>query len=320
MIKRIGIAAALLSLCLSANAKKLRVNNAPNMEDAKVYTTLQNAIMDAGIGDTIYLEPTEQAYGNRDAFGFNELKIDKQVTIMGAGYYLNENKITENKSGETFIGGTVRLMAPNITLNGLILSSVRVEADNVTLQRCQVLNGSSTAIKVLRDANGFLLQQCFVVGDIDGQNYPHNAMFTNSIICGSISTFERCRVEHNTFGKYNRFGTVKDLRFSSVIENIMENLPKNKLNTTAFVNNYTGDFSKEMEKADFTLDVNYKIKLTSPLSTKSSDGGPLGAFGGALPYVVSGLPDQPVISKISSQSTVTSVQGLPVTITYKIDK
>ncbi|MCQ2208242.1 MAG: hypothetical protein MJZ02_08510 [Paludibacteraceae bacterium] len=318
MKKRIGIIALLLGMSMSMQAKILRVNNSPNIEAG--YNSLSNALLDAAIGDSIYLEPSSQAYGERDAYGFNDMKINKQVTILGPGYYLAENKITEYAAGESFIGGTVRITADNVNISGVIMANVRIEANNATLQRCQILNGSSTAVKINTDVNGSVIEQCFIVGDIQGQNYPHNVMVSNNIICGNVLTLERSRIEHNTFGKYNRFGTVRDLKFCTIIENIMENQGKSKNNTSAFVNNFVGDYTNFMEKADFTLDANYRIKLGAPISTKASDGGPLGAFGGELPYVISGLPDVPVISNITGPTSVNSYQGLPITVTYKIDK
>ncbi len=318
MKKRIGIVALLLSLSLGSQAKILRVNNSPNIEAG--YNSLSNALLDAAIGDSIYLEPSSQAYGERDAYGFNDMKISKQVTIIGPGYYLAENKITEYATGEAFIGGTIHVAADNVTISGVIMSNVRIEANNVNIQRCQILNGSSTAVKINTDVNGSVIEQCFVVGDIQGQNYPHNVMVNNNIICGNVVGLERSRIEHNTFGKYNRFGTVRDLKFCTVIENIMENQSKSRINTSAFVNNFVGDFTKFMEKPDFTLDANYRIKLESPISTKAADGGPLGAFGGELPYVVSGLPDLPVISNVTGPTSVNSFQGLPITVTYKLDR
>lgn len=318
MKKRISIVALLLSCSLGLQARILRVNNSPNIEAS--YNSLTNALTDAAIGDTIYLEPTSVAYGERDAYSFSDLKINKQVTIIGPGFYLAENKITEYAAGESFIGGTVRIGADNVNIQGVILSNVRVEASNATLSRCQILNGNSTAIKVNTDVNATVIEQCFIVGDIQGQNYPHNVMVNNNIICGNVTGLERSRIEHNTFGKYNRFGTVRDLKFCTVIENVMENQGKSKNNTSAFVNNFVGDYSEYMEKADYTLDANYRIKLEAPISTKAADGGQLGAFGGGLPYVVSGLPDMPVITNITGPTSVNTYQGLPITVTYKIER
>ena len=104
MKKRIVTIALLLGTAMGMQAKILRVNNSPNIEAG--YNSLSNALLDAAIGDTIYLEPSSQAYGERDAYGFNDMKINKQVTILGPGYYLAENKITEFAAGETFIGGS----------------------------------------------------------------------------------------------------------------------------------------------------------------------------------------------------------------------
>lgn len=318
MKKRIGIAALLLGCSLGLQAKILRVNNSPNIDAG--YNSLSNALLDAAIGDTIYLEPSSMAYGERDAYGFDDMKISKQVTIIGPGFYLAENKITEYAVGESYIGGTLRINADNVSIQGIILSNVKIEANNATIARCQILNGNSTAVKINTDVNGTAIQQCFIVGDIQGQNYPHNVMINNNIICGNVSGLERSRIEYNTFGKYNRFGTVRDLKFCTIVENIMENQGKSRNNTSAFVNNFVGDYTQFMEKADFTLDANYRIKLGAPISTKSSDGGPLGAFGGGLPYVISGLPDMPVITNVTGPTSVNSYQGLPITVTYKIDR
>ena len=319
MRKRNGLFALILCLCLPIQARILRVNNTPNIEAG--YTSIENALIDAAAGDTIYLEPSSQAYGTRDAFDYHDLHINKPVTIVGPGYFLADNKVTEFASGESFIGGVIHVSAPNTSISGIIMAQVRIEANDITLDRCQILAGSGNAIKVRDSVNGAVIERCFIVGDIVGQNYPHNVMVNNNIICGDVETFERSRIEHNTFGRYNHFGSVRDLRFCTVVENIMENQSKGKnLSTTAFVNNFVGDFSPFMQQVDFTHDANYRIKLGAPLSTQSSDGGPIGAFGGAMPYVVSGLPDFPVISNITGPTSVNSYQGLPVTVTYKLDR
>ena len=299
-------------------AKILRVNNTPQIEAS--YAALDNALMDAAEGDTIYIESSSVPYGNRDAYGFNGMKITKPVTIIGPGYALADNKITEYAAGEAYIGGTIRIMAENTSISGVILSEVKIEANNVTLSRCQILDGTNNAVKILENVNGSVIEKCFIVGDIVGQNYPHNAMISNNIICGNVTTFERSRIEHNTFGKYTRFGTVRDLKFCTVIENVMYSIGKSKANTSAFVNNFEGDFTEYMPDSDFSKDKNYKFKLESPLSTKSSDGGPIGAFGGVEPYVLSGLPEFPVISNVTGPTSINVYQGLPVTVTYKLDR
>lgn len=319
MRKGLYLFAIAFAFCLEqAEAKILRVNNTPNID--ATYTSLENALLDAAEGDTIYVESSSQAYGNRDAYGFNGMKITKSVHIMGPGYALADNKITEYAAGEAFIGGTIRIMAENVTISGVILSELKIEANNVTISRCQILDGTNNAIKIGENVNGTVVEQCFIVGDVVGQNYPHNVMINNNIICGNVSTLERSRIEHNTFGKYTRFGTIRDLKFCTVIENVMKEVGKSKANTSAFVNNFTDDFEKYMTEADYSKDKNYVFKMDSPLSTKGSDGGPIGAFGGIQPYVLSGLPESPVISNVTGPTSINTFQGLPITVTYKLDR
>ena len=72
-------------LCNSLNAQHLhRVNN--NTDFDADFTTLQAAVDAATNNDTIYVEGSATAYDGAT--------IDKPLTIVGPGYYLNENPKT----------------------------------------------------------------------------------------------------------------------------------------------------------------------------------------------------------------------------------
>ena len=75
-----------------------------------------------------------------------------------------------------------------------------------------------------------------------------------------------------------------------------------------------------MTNPDFSLDCNYKIKETSKLYDMASDGDQLGAYGGAMPYVTSGLQDTPVIESYVAANEANQSVGLEVTIKYKMEK
>lgn len=315
MKKIIGLVALSL-LSLSVEAKVMRVNNTPNIDAG--YSSLENALLDAASGDTIYLEASSQAYGSRDAYSFDDIEIVKPVTIIGPGFLLAENRVTGYAPGEAFIGGEVKLLAENVHISGIILPKLEIEANGAMISRCQILAGSSDAIKVASNVNGCSIQQCFVVGNIEGRGYPQNVFISNNIICGNVAQFERCRIEHNTFGKYSRYGTVKGLKFCTVVENVMYEQGKTQTNTSAFINNYSGDFSQYMEGSEFSLDSNYRFKSDSPIAMSASDGGALGAFGGVNPYIVSGLPSIPVVYNVSAPTSVNLLQGMPVAVTYNL--
>jgi hypothetical protein len=72
-------------MATSLNATVWRVNNRPYF-DAD-YTTLQAAIDGASSGDTLYIEASPTAYGNGT--------FDKQLVVIGAGYWLAENDTTQ---------------------------------------------------------------------------------------------------------------------------------------------------------------------------------------------------------------------------------
>ena len=52
----------------------------------------------------------------------------------------------------------------------------------------------------------------------------------------------------------------------------------------------------------------------------ASDGHQLGAYGGAMPYVTSGLQDTPVIESYVAANEANQSVGLEVTIKYKMEK
>lgn len=310
---------AALMLSFSANARIKRVNNSP--ESNAQYASLENALIDCAAGDTILLEGSSKAYGPGDAYGYDPIRITKPVTIIGIGHSYKENEIVAYPIGESYIGSTLKIVSPRVNIIGCILPSIEIYSNECQVVRCQVLAGSQNAIEVADTVNGCIIRQSFLVGNVQGNGYPQNVNVLNNIICGNVSQFERSRIERNTFGKYNRFGGIRNLRFCSVIENVFnQNLKNSQTNTCSMLNNYIGDFTRDIENDDFSLDRNYRIKVESPLYNKASDGDQLGAFGGPLPYVVSGLSDAPIIKSYSAPSEVNSRTGLEVTITYKLDR
>ena len=80
------LTAIIIFIAMSASATVWRVNNRPNV-DAD-FTTLQAAFTGASAGDTIYLEGSPFSYGGGSNF-------NKQLTVIGTGYWLNENDSTQ---------------------------------------------------------------------------------------------------------------------------------------------------------------------------------------------------------------------------------
>ena len=88
------LAAIMLFIATSINATVWRVNNRVNV-DAD-FTTLGAAISGSSANDTLYLEGSPTSYGNA--------YIYSPVTIIGTGYFLNENDSTQAYKEKSIVG------------------------------------------------------------------------------------------------------------------------------------------------------------------------------------------------------------------------
>ena len=88
------LTAAILLIATTLNATVWRVNNRPYL-DAD-FTTLQDAIDGASAGDTLYIGGSTTSYGNGT--------FDKQLVVIGAGYWLAENDTTQAYTENSQVG------------------------------------------------------------------------------------------------------------------------------------------------------------------------------------------------------------------------
>jgi hypothetical protein len=88
------LATAILMVATITNAKVWRVNNRPNV-DAD-FTTLQAAIDGASSSDTLYIGNSPTGYGNG--------VFDKQLVVIGSGYWLAENDTTQAYTEHSQVG------------------------------------------------------------------------------------------------------------------------------------------------------------------------------------------------------------------------
>lgn len=127
---------AFIALLTLANATVWRVNNRPNV-DAD-FTTLLNAYNGASAGDTIFLEGSPFSYGG--------CTFQKQLTVIGAGYWLNENDSTQNYKESSKVGallfygggqGTV-IEGLDITFFTNSAIAISINTDNITIRRNRI--------------------------------------------------------------------------------------------------------------------------------------------------------------------------------------
>jgi len=88
------LTAIMIFIAISINATVWRVNNRVNV-DAD-FTTLADAIAGASANDTIYLEGSPTSYGGAS--------FSKPLTVIGTGYFLNENDSTQAYKEKSIVG------------------------------------------------------------------------------------------------------------------------------------------------------------------------------------------------------------------------
>lgn len=194
-MKRLTVlTAAILITSLFANATVWRLNNTPGV-NAHFTGTLQEALDEITTGDTIYVEPSMTAYG--------DASITKQVTLIGAGYWLAENDTTQAYKQESKVGRLVFDQGSQGSLiSGLYVSKtmsisnsglIDIKVNDITIQRCYIylIGYYSSTIYVDGNRNNVFIMQNWIYAHANAQasiygirfsGIPQNAVVKNNFI------------------------------------------------------------------------------------------------------------------------------------------
>lgn len=312
-------------LCNSLTAQHLhRVNN--NTDFDADFTTLPAAVTAASNNDTIYVEGSATEYEGAT--------INKPLTIVGPGYFLNENpKAQANNVEATFDGDiTFTTGSEGSTIMGCKCNVLIISVSDITVIRNYLNN-----VEFSGTCNNILLAQNYVYYDIEAVN---EAIITNTIISNNIINryLETNRssgsliVSNNVFTHtywsidvYN--ATIQNNILSGsdsraiIIPNTGNNISYNLIavdGTNSNGNQYNIDMN--LVFADFygALDMSTDGKwdlMAGSLAIGAGNGGvDCGAFDGSISYVLSGIPNLPHIYEADVPVTATSESGLQVTI------
>lgn len=294
------LAAGILSL--AANARILRVNNYSGGSTS--YTTIAAALEAAVDGDTIMVDASGTAYDNP--------KIEKSIVLLGPGYYLIKNGITEEGASCAQMGSystdRIYITAPSAVIKGMTIpGTIYVQAEKVVVNKCYV----SDNISLNGQANNSIIHQNFVRYGISGGDYdysqPSYVQVTNNITLGNINGIKSGYIAYNTIlinDTYNMAyckGCTIEHNWSQV-----ELYRHEWTNTNSMSDNYVSDDFAEFnrykaDEADFAaLDVPARNSY--------------GAFAGSTPYVLSGVPAGPVVQDLVVPASVERGSKLQVTI------
>lgn len=167
----------LLSLfCFSINAQTTwLVNNNPG--EYADFTTLQEAIDGAAAGDVLLIQPSGTLYG--------DATIDKQVHIIGGGFFKPANNGLAGSQSESVLGIVdFEVGSENSKIEAVTASRVDIHVGNISIESCRLT--SNTSIQILGGNNSasiisnIYVNQCFSGGSIGSGGYYSNVVIGNS--------------------------------------------------------------------------------------------------------------------------------------------
>lgn len=298
-----------LCMALGTNAKILRVSNVSG--SSAPYNQITDAAAAAVDGDTIMVDGSDTKY--------KDVTIDKQLTLIGPGYFLVEDGILQEGASAAVLD-YITITKEKVCVKGMKTTyDIRVNTNQVVITRCDV-----RTISITSGASNTIVHQNYIRSNVGGGSSTANRSYytqvTNNIIFGDVNHMANAYIANNTFPQKKSSAT--DLFFNYMDNCTIENniLPKqgvtNSNNTHTFVNNYeyapsTDKTTYESQKSPYTDTTTDKAICDKE---RSFANGKYGACAGESPYVVAGVPTGPVIQDLTVPATVEQGKNLNVTI------
>jgi len=313
----------------------LRVNNGTGVNAP--YTTITAAISAAGANDIIMVEGSIVAYEN--------LIINKKVTIVGPGYFLTENLNLQGSPLPASIA-TVTLAAggDGSSLSGLNITSSIGMAQGLTINNITISNSRVNTIALFGIGNNFFISGCYVNGVINGSppSTYTGTTITNNYFGGNGGTFtasatSQITLTHNIFG-----GAVGSLTNCDINNNIFLTTFSGPATGAVIKNNVftvtqasLAGIGAPVDNTNFfgattsnlfvgltgnTTDTQWKLKTGSPAIGAGIDGVDCGMYGGNTPYRPSGIRlGQPTINSFTTPASVQQNGTLNVKVSAKVN-
>ena len=318
---------------MAQSPKIVSVSQFPAMKPD--YSDIQTAIDSAKAGTTIYV------YSGV----YNGFTVNKQLTIIGPGYFLEENPQTHAQAMSVIIKGNGIKIGS--TANGSVIQGLNIKTridfentENITLKNCFVNITDGTQWQAIyvtgsRDIYikcNYLTQNGWGMSNIEISSSSFNVnILNNYIIQGSnvwavdMQNQSTCYLSNNVIMSPIRcnntiitnniwcgFGSSQQSNsFSNCT--IRNNISvDNKTFGLEGGNKYIEDFSTVFLSPSGTTDGQWQLKDGSPAKGAGEGGIDCGMFGGVEPYKLSGIADIPVIYEFSAPLKSGAQDGLQV--------
>ncbi len=325
--------ACVLACSAALHAAILTVDNNPG--SVAMYKTFEAAYADAVDGDTILLAGSPNHYGT-------SIQIYKNLTIIGPGHHLFQNEIP---GASNFLSSTAEIYlslkndddigsASGTKVVG-IEGGVYVErgVSNITVEKCY-LHGMVTEAPDLPWEDTFgqaIVNKCFMVyATLGGPGSVVSNSILNSLILYAGTSADHCVINHGFSGNHTH--TKPSSQISNSIfgadqlvanPNVNGGLPifsgdiSNciSLSDDVVLPSGNGNINSDLENEDVFVwndspDGKYQLKPGSIAIGAGTGGSDIGAFGGANPYKLSGVPAIPRLTHLTVPPTATSESGL----------
>lgn len=298
-------------------AKVWRVNN---NDDSANFNDIDVAHNSSAVvnGDTLYVEGSRTRYSS--------LTCTKRLTIIGPGYFLEDNKLSAHffsarTSTFTFNNGSEGSKVIGMVFDQNSSSSANSNTNNITIERCymrgSVTLGNTEGIRIIGNyLRGFLgrnssttfdevyFNNNIVTGSISNSDTENIITLNNNILLGSSFSFRAFQVHNNIL--IDGTATI-NINSTNVEKNISTNniFGENNINVNNIDALFVGGESP---------DGKYQLAENSAAKNSGVGGVDIGIFGGDDPYVISGLPPIPIISILELDDAASVETGLKVKI------
>ena len=292
-----------LCMAVAGQAKVLRVNNVAGMAP---YQQIQDAVNAASDGDTIMVDGAVEPY--------KEAIIDKQLVIVGPGYFLTENGIVKANNRAAKVNG-MRIEKAGVTIMGMSFNTMykfTIKAPKTVVTRCYFDN--STSPSIAEGADNCVFHQNYFFYESVGCNDSNNHQFTNNIFQrGYVNNLRNSYIGYNTFCLNEAISTWRD-DGNTFEKNIVSGWEaSNWLSSNTFIDNYIFSSGAFMDGRAYPENDKQVLERTNALTATATG---YGAFSGNDPYQLSGIPAGPIIEQLTVPASVE--EGSPLNVTIKL--
>jgi hypothetical protein len=311
-----------MAVSMAVTAAKWRVNNGGVPAD---FTTIQAVVNSSSVaaGDTVYLESSVTSYG--------DLTTTKKLILIGPGYFLGENDSTQaNKASATIGTAVFNTGSEGSVATGILFAGTLYPYTNNLLFKRNMINqmfcsSNASNVAIIQNYISMLYiydgsQNIIVANNIfsvttNGGYSLYMSPFSSATITNNI--FQDNQLVYNSTYRNNiatapaGYGRDSFTSSNSTIEN--------NIGSTTQYSTYTGNLSNTdmstvfacwSDCTGYSTDGRWILKTGSPAIAYGYGGVDCGVYGGATPYVKSGLPTVPAIWLLD-------VNGLNVTVKAK---